>query len=778
MARYGVGQAVSRKEDDRFTTGRGSYVDDLILPDQLYAVLVRSPHAHAELCAVDSAEARGAAAVLAVVTGADIAAAGLGDVPVLPRLYDPDASRRAEILGTRNVIPPRPLLARDRVRHVGDPIVMVVAETLDAARDAADLVHIAYAPLPAVTGTATAQDGSAIWDTHPANIAFEWQTGEADTVERAFAGAARTVAVDLVNNRVNCNAMEPRAAIGSYDGGRDRYTLHVTSQDPHNLQALLGQEVFDLPLQKFRVITPDVGGGFGMKYILYAEYCLVLWAAKSLGRPVKWTSERSEAFVSDTHGRDHVTRIEAALDARHKIEAVRVHLTANMGAYYSNIGPIVPTQESVAIQTTAYDVPAIHTRVTGVFTNTSPTDAYRGAGRPETNYMMERLLDACAAATGLDGAEIRRINLIPAVAMPYTNACGEVYDSGDFVANVDQACAAAGWDSIDERRKRAAAEGKLRGIGLSYYIDNCAGPNLGGEEVWLRFEADDTVSMLVGTLSHGQGHETVYAQVLSERLGIDFDAINLVQGDTAEGPKGAGTGGSRSMLVGGMAVCLAADDAIERSKATAADALEVAAADLEYREGAYRVAGTDRSIGLFEVAAKISQATGTAFARRGDFFPERASFPNGCHVCEVEIDRDTGRVEIARYTVVDDFGRVVNPLLLSGQVHGGIVQGAGQAFIENTVYDEESGQLLTATFMDYAMPRASDFPNFETHYNEIPCATNPLGVKSAGEAGTIGAAPAVTSAVVDALREFGITHLDMPATPERIWRVIHSPTSR
>jgi len=773
MARYGIGQSVSRKEDNRFTTGHGSYVDDLAVPGQAHAILVRSPHAHAEVRAIDTALAERAPGVSAIYTGADVVAAGLGNVPSLPRLYDPDGSRRDELLGSRNIIPPRPALAAERVRYVGDPVAMIVAESRDAAHDAADLVAVDYEVLPAAVGTAAAQRGPVIWQTHPDNIAFEWQTGDIAAVEQAFTGAAKTVSVDLVNNRINCNTMEPRAAIGGYDAGTDAYTLHVSSQDPHNLQILLGQEVFDLPPEKFRVITPDVGGGFGMKYFLYGEYILVLWAAKNLGRPVKWTCDRSEAFVSDTHGRDHVTRIEAALDSNHKIEAVRVHVTANMGAYYSNIGPYVPTYESVAIQTTVYDVPAIHTLVTAVFTNTSPTDAYRGAGRPETNYMMERLLDGCAVAVGLDGAEIRRLNLIPAAAMPYTNACGETYDSGNFIGNVDQACAAAGWSSIEDRRAAARATGRLRGIGLAYYIDNCAGPNLGGEEAWLRFEENDTASMLVGTLSHGQGHETSYAQVVSERLGVDFDSINLVQGDTADGPAGAGTGGSRSMLVGGMAVQRAADDAIEKGRATAADLLEVAATDLEYRDGAYWIAGTDRAAGIFDVARTVRAKTGDALMSKGDFSPDAASYPNGCHICEVEIDRDTGRVEIVTYTVVDDFGRVVNPLLLSGQIHGGIVQGAGQAFIENTVYDADSGQLLTGTFMDYGMPRASDFPNFDTHYNEILCTTNPLGVKGAGEAGTIGATPAVTSAVVDALREFGITHLDMPASPERVWRAIN-----
>ena len=773
MARYGVGQAVSRKEDDRFTTGRGSYVDDLTLPEQAYAVMLRAPHAHAEIRGIDATAAQSAPGVLAVYTGADVAAAKLGNVPSLPRLYDPDGSRRAEILGTRNIIPPRPLLAADRVRHVGDPVAMVVAESRLAALDAADLIAVDYAPLPAAIGTADAQSAPAIWETHPGNIAFEWQTGDVAAVDNAFARARRTVTVDLVNNRINCNSMESRAAIGSYSADNDVYTLHVTSQDPHNLQKMLAQEVFDLPADKFRVITPDVGGGFGMKYMLYGEYCLVLWAGKNLGRPVKWTSDRSEAFVSDTHARDHVTQIAAALDADHKIQAVRVQVTANMGAYYSNVGPIIPTHESVAIQTTVYDIPAIHTFVTAVFTNTSPTDAYRGAGRPETNYMMERLLDGCAAEIGIDGAEIRRINLIPAAAMPYTNACGETYDSGDFIANVDQACRTSAWHSIADRRTAARDEGNLCGIGLAYYLDNCAGPNLGGEEAWLRFDDDDTVSMLVGTLSHGQGHETSYAQVVSERLGIDFEAIKLVQGDTAEGPAGSGTGGSRSMLVGGMAVRQASDDAIEKGRASAAEMLEAAESDLEYRDGAYWIAGTDRAAGIFDVARTIRGNSGAIFMAKGEFFPNNATYPNGCHICEVEIDRDTGRVAIVGYTVVDDFGRVVNPLLLSGQVHGGIVQGAGQAFIENTVYDASSGQLLTGTFMDYGMPRAGDFPMFDTHYNETLCTTNPLGVKGAGEAGTIGATPAVTSAIVDALREFGITHLDMPATPERIWRVIN-----
>ena len=780
--KFGIGQPVRRREDPRFLTGLGTYTDDINLPNQAFAQVLRSPYPHAEIRAADTNAAKAAPGVLAVLTGADVEADGIGDMPCMSKAFDPTGEMRDYVLGPGAKIPSRPVLAKGRVRYVGDAVALVIAEALDQARDAAELIEVSYEPLPAVGGAADAMDDGAprIWENWPSNIAFEWHNGDREAVDAALKAAARVVVVDLVNNRVNANPIEPRAALGDYNAEGQCFTLYVGCQSPHILRSLLAGDIFRVATERVNVISRDVGGGFGMKYTLYPEYALTLWASRRVGRPVKWTSDRSEAFVSDAHGRDHVTRMHLGLDAEGRFLGMRAEVTANMGAYYSNLGPAIPTVEGEHIQTTVYTTPAVYTRVRGVFTNTVPVDAYRGAGRPELNYRAERLIDVAARELGLDPGRLRERNFVPAAAMPFTNASGATFDSGDFAGNAKQARTAAAWDDIEARRREARGRGKLRGIGMSYYIDECAGPLLGGEEAVIRFEDDDTVSAFVGGNATGQGHETAFAQILSEALGVPFESVNLRQADLEHITETIGQGGSRTVLVCGTAISRAADDAIAKGKDLAADLLEVAAQDLEYGEGRYTIVGSDRSVTLFEVAAayraEAREGPG-ALTGAGEFTPGEANFPNGCHVCEVEVDRDTGAVEIVDYVVVDDFGRVINPLLLAGQIHGGIAQGAGQALWEHAVYDG-AGQLLSASFMDYCMPRASDLPMLDTSWREILCRTNALGMKGAGEAGTIGAPAAVINAVVDSLAEFGVTHIDMPATPERVWRAITGAPGR
>ncbi len=779
--KFGIGQPVPRKEDHRLVTGRGAYTGDLNLSGQLHAAVVRSPHAHADLGAIDASLALAGTGVVAVLTGADVAADGLGHLPCLADTFDPTGEMRDYILGPNAKIPPRPLLARERVRFVGDPLALVIAETADQARDAADLVAVSYAPRAAAVGTGHAdQPGVAqIWDDWPANVAFTFETGDRAATDAAFDAAHRVVSIDLVNNRVVANSIEPRVAIGEVEPASGIHRLHVGCQGPHNLRNMLADTIFNLPTNQVDVVVHDTGGGFGMKYFLYAEYALVVWAARRLRRPVKWISDRREAFTSDAQGRDHVTRMELALDAGNRFLALRAAVTANMGAYYSNLGPAVPTIEGEHILTSVYRIGAAHTTVRGVFTNTVPTDAYRGAGRPELNYRIERVIDSAARELGIDPIELRRLNFIGTDDLPYANACGETIDSGDFAGNSDEAKRLSDWDGIGQRRAEAEAHGRLRGIGMAYYVDEVAGPMLGGEEAAIRIETDRTITAIIGSVATGQGHETAFAQILHQHLGVPYESIVLKQGDLEHIPASVGQGGSRTVLICGLALQVAADDAVEKARDAAAALLEVAATDLEFTDGHYVVAGTDRTIDLFDVV--IALADGKVGAPRiilghGEFFPSATTFPNGCHICEVDIERDTGAVEIANYVVVDDFGRVINPLLLAGQIHGGIAQGAGQALVEHTVYGDD-GQLLTATFMDYGMPRAADLPMLKTTYREILCTTNPLGMKGAGEAGTIGAPPAVINAIVDALSPLGITTFDMPATPHRVWQAIQSGTS-
>ena len=778
--RFGIGQPVPRKEDDRLVTGHGAYTGDLGRPNLHHGVVVRSPHAHAVVGSINVGGALAAPGVVAVLTGEDAAADGLGDLPCLADTFDPSGEMRPYILGHEARVPPRPILAQGRVRFVGDAVAFIVAETTAQAHDAAALIEVAYAPLPVTIGTErAAQPGEAqIWDDWPNNVAFTFETGDRQATDAAFAAADRVIAVDLVNNRVVANTMETRVAVGEIDG--DVLRIHVGCQGPHNLRNMLADSIFSLPPEKIDVVSGDVGGGFGMKYMLYGEYALVLWAARRLGHPVKWSSDRREAFLSDAQGRDHVTRMELALNAEHRFLALRSTTTANMGAYYSNLGPAVPTIEGEHILTSVYKVGAVHNVVRGVFTNTVPTDAYRGAGRPELNYRIERVIDAAARELRLDPEELRYRNFIAADDFPYDNGCGETLDSGDFAGNTEEAMRLANWDGINGRRAEAEAGNHLRGIGMAYYVDEVAGPMLGGEEAVVRVEANRTLTAIIGTVATGQGHETAFAQILHEYLGVPYESIVLKQGDLEYIPASTGQGGSRTVLICGLALQVAANDAVEKGKEAAAELLEAAVSDIEFSDGHYRVAGTDRAIHLFDVSEAMADGRGgpiQVLLGQGEYLPSATTFPNGCHVCEVDIAQDTGAVTIANYVVVDDFGRVINPLLLAGQIHGGIAQGAGQALIEHTVYDDD-GQLLTATFMDYGMPRASDLPSFNTSYREILCTTNPLGMKGAGEAGTIGAPPAVIHAIIDALAPLGITDFDMPATPYRVWRAIREASVR
>ena len=776
MKQFGIGQPIRRVEDRRFLTGHGRYLDDVAQPRQAHAVLLRSPHANARLRTLDTSAAAALPSVLAVLTGEDLARDGIGTIPCMTGLTNRDKSAIA--------MPPRPALAQDWVRHVGDAVAMVVAETAAAARDAVEQIAVEYEPLPAVVDTAHALDPGqpAVWDEHPGNLCFDWEVGDDAVVQRASASAAHRVSLTLVNNRVVANSMEPRGALGQYDPGEDSYTLWSSTQGSHFLRNLLAEHVFKMPENRIRVVTPDVGGGFGMKLFLYPEHVLVLWAAKRLGRPVKWLPDRSEAFMTDTQGRDNVTRLDLALDQELRFTGLSVEILANMGAYLSNFAPEIPTFSGAVMYSGVYAIPAIHVAVKGVFTNTVPVDAYRGAGRPEAAYALERLIDVAARRLAVPADELRRRNFIKPAAMPHTTPLGLVYDSGDFARNMSDALTAADAADFTARRAEARARGHYRGLGHAVYIEQSGFPP--DEFAELRFDPAGTLTVLMGSQSSGQGHQTAYAQLAAERLGLPFHQIRVLQGDTAIIGFGRGTGGSRSLPVGGAALVHAADKLVAKGKKIAAHMLEAAEADIAFEDGAFAITGTDRSVTIEAVAraafnpAQLPPGLEPGFAESGHFTPPAPTLPNGCHVCEVEIDPETGVIEILRYLVVDDFGTVINPLLLRGQVHGGIAQGVGQAMLERCVYEEGSGQLITGTLTDYALPRAEDLPALEFSYNVVPCRTNPLGVKGAGEAGAIGAPPALVNAVVDAVGELGIDHLDMPLTPERLWRALRDATAR
>jgi len=756
MAKFALGQAVSRAEDLALVRGAGRYADDVRLANEAYAFVLRSPHAHAALRRLDAAAARRAPGVLAVLTGADARADGLGDIPCMIPVTNADGSPRGET--------PRPLLAIDRVRHVGDPVALVVADSAQRAKDAAELIEADYEPLPAVADTyaATKPGAPQVWADVKSNVCFDIAFGDRAAADAAFARAKHVTRLELVNNRVVANPLEPRAAVADYDPATDRSTLYTPTQGPHLIRGQLAGQILKLDQRRLRVVSGNVGGGFGMKIFLHPEQPLVVWASRKLKRPVRWTGERSEAFLSDVQGRDNYSIAELALDGDAKFLALRAITYANMGAYLSNFGPFIP-QLAFVVLSSVYRIPAIALNVKGVLTNTVPVDAYRGAGRPEGIYLVERIVDLAARELGLGPDEIRRRNFID--TFPYQTPVESEYDSGDFAGAMALAMERADWAGFPARRAAAAQRGRLRGIGLGMYIERCGGGN--GDTVTLRVRGDGKITLISGMQDNGQGHVTGFKQVLSARLGIDADAIEVVQGDTDVVPDGL-TGGSRFLAIGGVAATAAADEAVAKGRETAASLLEAAAADVEYRDGQYWIAGTDRGVSLFEVAAKARGLEATHTRN-----PEKYTYPNGCHIVEVEIDPETGETRIERYTIADDFGRAINPLLLEGQVHGGTVQGVGQALLEHGYYDPETAQLLTGSFMDYALPRADDVPSFDCGFNHSLCTTNPLGVKGAGESGAVGAPAAVISAVVDALyASTGLKHLDMPATREKVWRAI------
>ncbi len=766
---FGIGQPVRRKEDVRLLTGRGTYTDDINVGGQAHMAVLRSPHAHARIVSMNLDAARAAPGVIAVLTGQDAEADGIGLFPVMVEVPAMD--------GTPPLYaPPRTILQTERVRFVGDLVVAVVAETRAQAQDACELVEIEYEPLPAITDTARALDGDApvIWEENGSNLCVHWSNGREAEADAAFATAHRIARVELVQNRVVGNPMEPRVAIGRWDAERERYQLHSPSQGAMKVRESLAKYAFKVPLEKVRVISRDVGGGFGLRGKNFPESALVLWAAKRLGRPVKWRSDRSETMVSDPHGRDHVTKAEMAFDENGKALGMRVRSIAAMGAYLFDFGPRIPTVAGARIAGTVYDLQAVNLQVRCAFTNTVPTDAYRGAGRPEIAYTIERLLDIGAAQFGIGKDEIRRRNYIRADQMPYRNCVGNVLDSGDFAGTQTMALKLADWDGYPARKAASEAAGKRRGIGIGYFVEASGGQ----PQEWARvvMTPEGKARLHVGTFSHGQGHETAFAQIVHARLGIPFEDVELVQGDTDEVEQGFGTGGSRSSQMGGVASSRASEAVLAKAKRIAAHLLEAGEADIELVAGRFTVAGTDMAVSWKQVvAASLDPAKLPAGEKTGldeQVLYKRSTecnFPNGCHVAEVEIDPETGRLTVDRYAAVDDVGNVINPMLVHGQSHGGIAQGLGQAVLEHAVYDSESGQFLTATFQDYAMPRAEDLPDLAIDFNIVPTPINDLGVKGAGEGGACGAPPAIVSAACEAL---GVDHIDMPLTPERVWRAL------
>jgi carbon-monoxide dehydrogenase large subunit len=770
MNKFGIGQPVRRVEDQRFLTGRSRYVDDIELSHQAYGAVVASPHAHARIRGVDVSAASAAPGVLCVLTGADARREGLGG---MPPLFMPE-----DMGGPKGYRTSRPLLAADKARYVGDRVAFVVAEHLAQAREAAELVEVDYEPLPAVVNVEDAvKDGAPrIWEEWSSNVAFPLMMGSKDATDAAFAKAAHTVSLRLENNRLSANAMEPRGAIGDYSPADDSFTLYTSTQNPHGIRTVLSQAVFKMPETKLRVVAHDVGGGFGMKGDTYPEEGLVLWASRRLGRPVKWTATRSESLAGDDHGRDQVVHGEMALDANGKILAIRAQALQAVGAYVVGAA-VVPVVYSLKLIPNVYAVPAVHVASRAVFTNTVPTHPYRGAGRPEAVYLTERLLDLAAQKLGLDPIELRRRNYLASGAMPYTTPTGFVYDSGEFARLTDRCLELADWKGYAARKSATEKRGRLRGRAMIYYIEDCGVFN---DRMELRFDPGGTLTIVAGTFSHGQGHATTYAQMVSDWLGVPFEKIRFVQGDTDQVSFGRGTYASRSAMVGGNALRAAADTLIEKAKPLAAHLLEAAAGDLSFKEGRFHITGTDRSIPLVDVARAfyrpvgLPKQFGIGLEASGAFGSDPQNFPNGCHICEVEVDPETGIVTIDRYTVVDDVGRVINPLVCEGQIQGGLAQGIGQALLENVVFDRESGQLVSGSFSDYAMPRADDLPAFDLDFIEVPCRTNPLGVKGVGEAGSVGAPPTVINAILDALRPLGVGHVDMPATPRRVWEAIRA----
>lgn len=777
-----IGTSVRRKEDYRFLTGGGQYTDDITLANQSYAVFVRSPHAHAKINSIHTAAAKAAPGVLDVFVGEDVAADKINGLPCGWLITSTDGTPMKE--------PPHPILAQGKVRYVGDHVAMVVAETLEQAKNAAELVEVDYEVLSAVVRVTDAVKATALHEAAPDNHCYKWAIGDKGQVDAVFAKAAHVTKLDLTNNRLIPNAMEPRAVIGSYSRATDEYVLYVSNQNPHVERLLLTAFVMGLPEHKVRVIAPDVGGGFGSKIYLYAEDVCLTWASKKLNRNIKWTADRSEAFVSDAHGRDHSSHAEMALDKDGKFLAMRVHTDANMGAYLSTFAPAVPTILYATLLAGQYTCPQIYVEVDAWFTNTAPVDAYRGAGRPEATYLLERLVTRAAWELGLSQDEIRRRNFVK--DFPYQTPVALQYDVGDFHALLKRGNELADVAGFEKRKTASAAKGLLRGMGYSCYIEACglAPSNIAGalgaraglfECGEVRVHPTGSVTVFTGSHSHGQGHETTFAQVVAARLGISVDQVDVVHGDTGRVPFGMGTYGSRSLSVGGTAIMKALDKIETKAKKIAAHLMEASDADVEFANGEFTIKGTDKKVTFGQVALtayvphnypldKLEPGLNeTAF-----YDPTNFTFPAGTYICEVEVDPATGKVRVDRFTAVDDFGNIINPMIVEGQVHGGLVQGIGQALLENCVYDPESGQLLTGSFMDYTMPRADDMPNFTLDTLCTPCSHNPLGAKGCGEAGAIGSPPAVINAVLDALKPLGVTDFDMPASPSRVWEAIQS----
>ena len=758
--KFGFGQPVVRVEDRRLTTGTGRYTDDTAVEGALHAYVLRSPYAHARFTITDKDTARAMKGVRLILTGEDVA--HLGDVPCKGLIKT--------ITGDPVVPLPVPVLPRDTVRHVGEAVAFIVADTLNQARDAAEAIAIDWDALPAVTGieAALAEGAPLVWDERPGNVAFEAVQGDHGKTEAAFAKAARTVSITIENNRLASNYMETRACIAEYDRGEQRWTLTLGSQGSHGIRDLLAKDILKVDPRRIRVVTPDVGGGFGTKIFMYREYPLAMVAAERLKRPVRWVADRTEHFLADTHGRANLTTATMALDAKGRFIGLKVDLAAEMGAYLSQYGPFIPWV-GTTMTPGCYNIPAVHVRIRGVLTNTTPVDAYRGAGRPEAAYLIERLVDAIARETGKTPDAVRAQNFVKPSEMPHKTQTGPVYDSGEFEGHMRRAMEVADWTGFKARQKASAKGGKIRGIGLACYIEACGGG--GPESSTVILEQDGMVTVLIGTQSNGQGHETAYSQLVSQHLDIPMERIRVVQGDTDKVETGSGTGGSRSIPVGGAALNKATEILADNLKQLAGEKLEAGVGDLEIVGGAVRIVGTDRALTLAEIAA-LPGARAEQLRVHQSWTPPEATYPNGTHVCELEIDPGTGATEIMNYVVVDDFGVTLNPIMLQGQVHGGAAQGIGQALMEEIRFDAD-GQMQTATFMDYAIPRAEDVPNFHFETRNVRCVTNAIGVKGAGEAGAIGACPAVMNAMADALhRAAGITRVDMPATPKRVFGLL------
>ena len=785
MTETGIGASVRRKEDRRFLTGSGKFTDDINRPGQAQAYILRSPHPHANIKQIDTTAAAAASGVVALFTGAD-----LEGVNGMPCGFAPDGGPMNE--------PTHPVIADETVRYVGDRVAVVIAETLDQAKDAAELISVDYETLPCVVSAADAagSDAPQLHADAPSNICFEWQIGDQEATDQAFANAHHVAKLDLINSRLIPNAIEPRAAIGEYDVGDDSHTLYTTSQNPHVIRLLMGAFVLSIPEHKLRIVAPDVGGGFGSKIPHYAEEAIVTWAAKKVGRPVKWTAGRSESFLSDTHGRDHVTHGELALSEDGTFLGLRVKTTANLGAYLSTFAPLIPTYLYGTLLSGQYNTPAIHCDVTAVFTNTAPVDALRGAGRPEATYLLERLVNIAAAETGIDPVELRRRNFIPNDAFPYQTPVALEYDSGNYAGLLDEGLKIADHVGLDARRQEAGSRGKLYGVGFSTYIEACglAPSNVAGvigaraglyEAADVRIHPTGSVSVFTGSNSHGQGHETTFAQLVSDGLGIPIENVEIVHGDTDRVPFGMGTYGSRSLAVGGSAIMKSIDKLVEKGKKIAAHTLEASADDIMFQDGVFSVSGTDKNVSIVDVALTSYvphnyplEQLEPGLDETSFYDPINFTFPAGCHICEVEIDAETGVVEISNYSAVDDVGRVINPMIVAGQVHGGIAHGAGQALLEGCIYDD-TGQLVTGSFMDYTLPRAANLPQFKLGSQVTLCPHNPLGAKGCGEAGTIASTAAVMNAVADALAPLGVTHIDMPASAQNVWQAIQSaPTQQ